>query len=173
MNRTPEADLIKCFEDILLKSKYINNDYNKHFGRNSKTLGDIEFVNNENEYLVIEAKSHHSGDAHNSYHKLFGELLKETGRNTTIRTRKYKETTLAILIPSDSCEYQSKSIPKDDGVSFYNKQFRNIPEHIYIGFGKLVNSKYVFTCSERERNIKQYTWEGFYKKEEPIRIWSL
>ncbi|MGN4673194.1 hypothetical protein [Bacillus cereus group sp. MYBK225-1] len=171
MNKKPELQLINKFKYILEANDFVDYKQDKNFGRNSLVFADIEFLSTEGEYFVIEAKSHHSKDAYNSYHKLFGELLKETGKNKPIRDGYGKNLSLAILIPTDSCDYEG--VTSESGTSFYRRQFKNIPLANYIGFGELVSVKYVFACSEEANKIQMYTWSGFYKNEDPVRVWGL
>ncbi|WP_010676346.1 hypothetical protein [Bacillus timonensis] len=163
-----EQKLIENFKMTLLKHDYIDTKFRVNFGRNTKDFADVEFVSKEGEYIVLEAKTHHTRDAHNTYHKLFGELLKETGKNTHIRSKFQGKLSYGILIPDDACDIDY--VPKDDGMTFYQKQFNNIPQEIFKKFGNLVNAKYVFVYSENKQKIKIYTWMGFYNNEKPLRI---
>lgn len=141
--RQPEQDLINQFIKIIKTSnpdirpiRILNENCR------AKKTADIEFET-EKFHWIIEAKSNNSGDAHNSVHKLFGELLKETGRE-----RKGKSNLIlkyAILIP--------------DG-SFYQKKLHLIEREKYMGFGKLIPVDSVFLIEKG--NLKRYTWSGFY-----------
>lgn len=167
-NNQPELHLINKFKEILVRNRYVDDSKLQNFGRNTKKYADIEFVSVDGDYFVIEAKSHHSRDAHNSYHKLFGELLKETGKNESTRNSYGEKLSFGILIPADPCTILTNT----EGATFYRNHFKNIPLEIYVGFGKLVRLKYVFVCSEIDNYVKQYTWEGFYKSETHIDDWS-
>ncbi len=94
-----------------------------------------------NKNWVIEAKSDDSRDRHNTVHKIFGELLKETGRNNR------ENCSYAILIPGSS-------------VKFYSRAFQSIRRDKFIGFGKLIPVNCVFTCNET--GIKKISWEKLY-----------
>lgn len=56
---------------ILVLTKEVN------FGADNGSYADIEYLANNGEYLIVEAKNHHSSDKHNTVHKLFGQLLKK------------------------------------------------------------------------------------------------
>jgi len=90
---------------------------------------------------VIEAKSHDSEDRHNTVHKIFGELLKETGRTNRVDCRH------AILIP-------------EDGLDFYSRAFRSIARDKFLGFGALVPIETVFMYGLS--GISQCAWECLY-----------
>jgi hypothetical protein len=142
-NRTPEQDLIDQFvahleqhADETLKIDTIINSSCK-----SKKFADVEFKSATNLHWVIEAKSDDSKDKHNTVHKIFGELLKETGR--TNRSDCYH----AILIP-------------ESAVKFYSRAFQAIDREKFLGFGKLIPIDTVFTSSAT--GIGQLTWESLY-----------
>lgn len=100
-NRTPEQDLINEFvahlslhEDEELKISTVINTNCK-----SKKFADVEFKSATNLHWVIEAKSDDSKDKYNTVHKIFGELLKETGRANRSECRH------AILIPESAVQF--------------------------------------------------------------------
>lgn len=165
-----EQKLIESFKSTLMEHSYIDEDYKMHFGRNTSVFADVEFVSIDGEYIVLEAKTHHTRDAHNTYHKIFGELLKETGKNQQYRSKFQEKLFYGILIPEDSCEV--KNVPKHEGITFYQTQFNNIPQGIFKQFGNLVNAKYVFVHSEIKQKTKIYSWMGFYNEEEPIKTFN-
>lgn len=141
--RTPEQDLIDQFighlnvhENDDLKISEIYNQRCK-----SKTRADVEFRSVSNLHWAIEAKSNDSGDQHNTVHKIFGELLKETGRTGRPDFRH------AILIPLDA-------------VNFYSRAFQSIKREKYLGFGDLIPIDTVFTSSAG--GITQLSWEALY-----------
>ena len=81
-NRSPEQNLIDLFVEALnqheneeIKIKILHNKSCR-----SQTFADIEFTSASGMRWAIEVKSNDSKDAHNTAHKIFGELLKETGR---------------------------------------------------------------------------------------------
>lgn len=156
-NKTPEKDLVDKFKNLIGYDVEFSIKHEINFNCKSKNCADIEYLSNSDRYFVIEAKSHHSSDGHNSVHKIFGELLKETGRS-----RGDKEITYGILIPKD---YYNKK----DGIGFYRKGFNEINRKKYIGFGKLIPISYIFVCSQKLSSIDVYTWESFYDGKNPIR----
>ena len=142
-NRTPEQDLINEFighlenqnDDQIRIDRVINKNCK------SKRFADVEFESKAKVHWVIEAKSNDSKDAPNTVHKIFGELLKETGRTNRANCRQ------AILIP-------------ESAVQFYSRAFQSIDRKKYIAFGKLIPIDTVFTsCSIRVRKI---TWKSLY-----------
>ncbi|WP_105172172.1 hypothetical protein [Pseudoalteromonas sp. T1lg24] len=147
-NRTPEQDLIEQFmaylqgheDDDLRISEVINQNCK------AKQFADVEFVSISNKHWVIEAKSDDSKDRHNTVHKIFGELLKETGRDNRNNCR------YAILIPGSS-------------VQFYSRAFQSINREKFIGFGDLIPVNCVFTCNEH--GISKMSWEALYDAYQP------
>lgn len=141
--RTPEQDLIDQFVGHL--NVHVDNDLKicTLFNSNckSKTLADVEFKSVSNIHWVVEAKSNDSEDRHNTVHKIFGELLKETGRTGRA------DFLHAILIPLDS-------------VDFYSRAFQSIKREKYLGFGKLIPIDTVFMSSVA--GISQLSWEALY-----------
>lgn len=141
--RTPEQDLIDQFVDHL--NAHTDNDLKicTLFNRDcrSKALADVEFKSVSNVHWVIEAKSNESTDRYNTVHKIFGELLKETGRTGRENFRQ------AILIPLES-------------VNFYSRAFQSISREKYLGFGKLIPIDTVFVSSVS--GISQFSWEALY-----------
>jgi len=97
-NRSPEQNLINAFIEALqandddnLKISSIINTSCK-----SRKYADIEYISQSGQHWVIEAKTNDSSDAHNTVHKIFGELLKETGKENR-NNCKY-----GILIPGST-----------------------------------------------------------------------
>lgn len=165
-NRKPEMELINKFREILCYHEYVDTNVRSHFGdnKNKHDLADIEFLNKKGEYLVLEAKSHNSGDAYNTFHKVFGELLKERGKNNAERKNYSDVLKLGILIPEDP------GTRGKGGIDFYRKHFRNIPSSLFLGFGQLVGAEYIFVCSEEQSRIQIYSWKGFYNGDAPIEL---
>ncbi|MDB4195605.1 hypothetical protein N9651_01305 [Flavobacteriales bacterium] len=144
LRNTPEQDLIDSFVSQLKKGEIYQSFELLHCNCNSKNYADIEFETLK-EHWVIEAKSNKSGDAHNSAHKIFGELLKETGRNRDNVAKKIK---YGILIPD---------------FKFYQNKFRKINPDKYIGFGKLIPIDTVFVLADEK--INRYSWKEFIEIE--------
>jgi hypothetical protein len=138
-NRTPEQDLI----DRFVQSKSASGTNWLFTNCRSKTQADLEFITKEGAYWVIEAKSHDSKDAHNTVHKIFGELLKETGRPRDIHEIQY-----GVLLPYE-------------GLSFYSRLFRSIPRSKFVGFGQLIPISAVFSCSVAAA-VSEMSWEDLY-----------
>lgn len=142
-NRTPEQDLVNNFvqhlrthEDPAIRIKSLLNSNCK-----AKKLADVEFESDAGLHWVIEAKSNDSLDKHNTVHKIFGELLKETGRTNRADCRH------AILIP-------------EGAVDFYSRAFQSIAREKFVGFGRLIPVSTVFLSAPS--GIRQLTWEGLY-----------
>ena len=112
----------------------------------AKEWADIEFISESDKLWVIEAKSNQSKDAHNSVHKLFGELLKETGREQ--RNNCY----IAILLP-------------EDGILFYSRLFQSINRQKFLDFGNLIPIKNVFSFGDS--GVLEMSWEDLYDKYTP------
>lgn len=147
-NRTPEQDLIDEFvhrlrnhSDPAIRIESLLNSNCK-----SKKLADVEFVSAQKLHWVIEAKSDDSKDKHNTVHKIFGELLKETGRTNRSDCRH------AVLIP-------------EGAVPFYSRAFQSIAREKFVAFGRLVPIDTVFTCGIS--GVAQLTWEGLYDSYPP------
>lgn len=158
MNKNPEQNLIDKFRSLLKgKDNDFSVDIEINFNCKAHKKADIEYISKSGDHFVIEAKSHHSKDAYNSVHKLFGELLKETGRLRDTKKIKY-----GILIPKD--EYNEKN-----GITFYRECFRKINRTKFIEFGKLIPMSYVFVCSQESSYIDIYTWANFYEGKKPDR----
>ncbi len=140
-----------------------------NIGNDSASYSDIEYLSNGNEYLIIEAKSHESKDAYNTRHKIFGQLLKEHGKNSPSRQEHTASIVLGILFPKDKTT-SGKSNTKKSGYDFYRDGYSDIPESIFSGFGELAKVKYIFVCSVNEKAIDIYTWAGFRSGEQPIYV---
>jgi hypothetical protein len=166
-----EAPLIQCFEEVITLDEIFGISTPINIGCDSSTCSDIEYISHAGEYLVIEAKSHESKDAFNTRHKIFGQLLKEHGKASTIRSGHGSPITLGILIPRDETS-SGKSNTKKSGYDFYREGYLGIPEKLFSGFGELVNVKYIFVCSVKSRAVDIYSWSGFHKGDKPIRIVS-
>ena len=142
-NRKPEQNLIDAFCEALQESSNheicIDTIHNNNC--KSQTRADIEYMSKSGITWIIEAKSNDSSDAHNTVHKIFGELLKETGRTSQANFKH------AVLIP-------------ENGINFYSRLFQSINRDKFIGFGKLIPIDTVFTFGNS--GIAQMTWEELY-----------
>jgi hypothetical protein len=145
-NRAPEQDLINQFMEHLEIHESDDLRVSKEINKNckSRTYADIEFISASKLHWVIEAKSNDSKDCYNTVHKIFGELLKESGRDNRDNCR------YAILIPSNA-------------IQFYSQAFRSIHRSKFNGFGCLIPIDCIFT-SDKE-GISQIPWEQFYDAE--------
>lgn len=161
-----EGPLIRCFGEVIRSDARFGIKKEINIGNDSALYSDVEYISNSDEYLIIEAKSHESKDAYNTRHKMFGQLLKEHGKNSTSR-KEHDSLVLGILIPKDEAS-SGKSNTKKSGYDFYRKGVLCIPETMFSGFGKLVNVQYVFLCSVKDRTVDVYSWEGFHRGEGPI-----
>ncbi|WP_316348912.1 hypothetical protein [Desulfuromonas acetoxidans] len=147
-NRTPEQDLIDEFlghlkahaDEDLRVAEVLNKNCR------SKKFADVEFKSVSKLHWVIEAKSDDSKDRHNTVHKIFGELLKETGRTNRDSCRH------AILIPSNA-------------VQFYSRAFQSIQRGKFLGFGELIPIDTVFLSSKT--GVSQLSWEALYDAHQP------
>lgn len=146
--RTPEQTLINAFVAALGRHTDPRLCIDKLHNSNcrSRKFADIEFVSKSGLHWVIEAKSNDSGDKHNTVHKIFGELLKETGR---INRNGCKH---AVLIPEDATQ-------------FYSRAFQSIARMKFLQFGKLVPIDTVFTHGAS--GIGQIAWADLYDVYKP------
>jgi len=142
-NRSPEQNLINGFVESLyshneeeLRIEILHNGNCK-----SRTFADIEFTAKSGQRWAIEAKSNDSKDAHNTVHKIFGELLKETGRDNR------GQCSIGILIPGNS-------------LSFYSRLFQSINRQKFVEFGELIPVHSVFTYGLS--GIGQLSWVDLY-----------
>jgi hypothetical protein len=149
-NRTPEQDLIDEFITHLNQhaDDTVAIDSNCVINTRCRTnkFADIEFKSKAKLHWVIEAKSDDSKDRHNTVHKIFGELLKETGRKNRSNCR------YAILIPESSVE-------------FYSRAFQSIDRKKFLGFGKIIPIDTVFASAAT--GVRQLTWEALYDAYKP------
>ncbi|SDY89133.1 hypothetical protein [Nitrosomonas halophila] len=147
-NRSPEQGLIDEFVAHLKQHKDDNLRIETVINTSckSKNYADVEFRSAANLHWVIEAKSDESKDRHNTIHKIFGELLKETGKTSR------SDCCYAILIP-------------ESAVGFYSRAFQSIAREKFLGFGELIPIDTVFTSSAT--GIGQLSWESLYDDYKP------
>lgn len=151
-------------------------DYESHFDGDDDDKADIELCLSTNrwpqdfpKWLFVEAKSHHSTDAPNTINKIFGQLLKETGKSRCDRAD--KESALAIAFPSEAGAWKNKKnrqIKMPSGEAYYRQGFLRIDRPVYEAFGELVKAKYVLSFSETERRLRVFDWVGFLDGDEPL-----
>lgn len=142
-NRTPEQNLIDEFVAHLRNHVDDNLRVAELYNSNcrSKKFADVEFESTSKLRWVIEAKSDDSKDKHNTVHKIFGELLKETGRTNREKCRH------AVLIP-------------ESAIGFYSRAFQSIDREKFLGFGTLIPIETVFLSSPF--GVGQITWAALY-----------
>ena len=142
-NRSQEQDLIDLFVESL--QSQVSKDIEIKIIHNKKcrarNFADIEFISKTGILWLIEAKSNESSDAPNTVHKIFGELLKETGRENR------SDFKIALLIPEGSKEY-------------YSKAFQAIKKEKFIKFGELIPVEIVFTFGAS--GVDTISWEALY-----------
>jgi len=127
MTTHPEADL--CIQTL------------HNSGCGAHAYADVEFTSRSGVLWAVEAKTHESQDRHNTAHKLFGELLKETGRGRDGQPQ------FAVLIPTTA-------------IDFYSEKFQAIDRRKFIDFGKLIPVRTVFACDRA--GVIQLSWEELY-----------
>ena len=143
-NQSPEQDLIDDFVAHLKKDsrdEFCPKDEFTNTNCKVKKWADVEFVSKSGKHWVIEAKSNDSKDAHNTVHKIFGELLKETGRKNR------NNCSYGILIPKS-------------GKEFYSRLFKSIKREKFIGFGQLIPVEAVFLSDST--GFEKFTWTELY-----------
>jgi hypothetical protein len=157
MPRVTERGLITAFRNVVTHQNIdrrfrVAREIN--FDCKSRDHADVEYVSATGRHFVIEAKSHHSKDRDNGAHKIFGELLKETGRNPN---RGADGTPVfAILLTDDPWEHRR-------GEAFYRRKFQTIDESAYLSFGRLVKAEYVFLAEASSSTVRAFSWAGFYR----------
>ena len=140
-NQSPEQDLIDSF---LARLDQDGIDIELHNDRcRAQQFADIEFTLASGRRWAIEAKSHGTSDDSNAVHKVFGELLKETGRSNR------DNCNVGILLD-------------EGGITFYNGAFRKIPRCKFLGFGLLVPVRCVFSFGAS--GVRHTSWEQFYDR---------
>jgi len=141
--RILEQDLVDMFVAQLRThtdaNLCIENLHNSGCGAHA--YADVEFTAKSGALWAIEAKTHESQDKHNTAHKLFGELLKETGRGRDMQPH------FAVLIPMTA-------------IDFYSEKFQAIDRRKFVDFGKLIPVRTVFACDRVA--FTQLTWEELY-----------
>lgn len=142
-NQAPEQNLINEFIEHIRnhadESLCIEKLYNSKC--RSRKFADVEFESKSKIHWVIEAKSDDSKDKHNTVHKIFGELLKETGR-------------------TNRAECKHVVLLHESAIDFYSRAFQSIDRDKFLGFGALIPIDTVFLSSQS--GIKELTWEALY-----------
>ncbi|KAF0154226.1 MAG: hypothetical protein FD159_2646 [Syntrophaceae bacterium] len=164
-----EVPLIDFFHSLIKDDEIFGVEEEINFGANKNNSADVEYLAKNGELIILEAKTHESQDAYNTRHKIFGELLKEHGKQNPYRKKYANSLTYGILIPEDAPS-SGKSNTSEKGIEFYRKGFKDIPEALYIKFGLLVNLKYVFVCSVEHMTVRVFSWSSFYNSGKELRI---
>lgn len=170
-----EGQLVNLVRDFLLKKNLINN-IESSFDDQRDTKADIELVLNSVEWnphvpevrLIIEAKSHHSKDSANTINKVFGQLMKETGKRSW---NENKKSCLAILIPADRGTWKDskkKNVNRPSGIEYYQEGFSRINPVIFQQYGDLLRARYILVYSVEEEALSVFSWNGFYERRPPI-----
>jgi hypothetical protein len=119
----------------------------------AKKHSDLEYVEKKtNTHWRIEAKSHMSNDAYNAVHKIFGELLKETGRGAILdETLKY-----GLLLDGRYCIDK-----KISGKDFFMKYFSCINYEKYKQFGLIIPIEKIIVYTIDDGLIENINWNKF------------
>ncbi len=107
MDRTSEKQLIAEAKQFF-EEKGLVVSAECHFGEDDDELPDVKIAFNRDQwkgdfpdYLLLEAKSHHSTDSPNTINKIFGQLLKESGK-VVEESLEGATFCLGVLIPEDA-----------------------------------------------------------------------
>lgn len=177
-SKVTEVQLVSELRHFLVSNCLIRTR-DSYFNGDSDEYADVELAVDKMrwpsgvpDYLILEAKSHHSKDSPNTINKIFGQLLKEANKSPA-HGRRSSEFCLGILIPTDSAVWydsNGKTVTRGSGVKYYRDGFRRIKQDTYNAFGKLVDARYVLAYSVRERQLAIYDWSGFYSEKEPLSV---
>jgi hypothetical protein len=161
-----EVELVNNFRTFLISESLVN-EKNSHFDGDDENRADVELVLDSERWsgidfkkIYIEAKSHHSTDSQNTINKIFGQLLKETGK----RSLDSQTECLAILFPSESAQWidnKNKPVTKIIGVDYYRRGFSRINQKSFIDFGELVGAKYILSYNTDKKKLDIFKWATF------------
>lgn len=170
MSKVSEAEFIKSLGDFLTRNEYVHAE-ESHFGKDNDKRPDVELALNREywvgdfpDYLLLEAKSHHSKDAPNTINKIFGQLLKETGKKTEARLGAGRYC-LGVVFPEESAEWtddNGKRFSQPSGPKYYRSGFNRIDRGKYVAFGELVDARFVLSFSMDVNILRIYKWADFY-----------
>lgn len=145
MNKKTEQELIDNYKAELEKEGCIDcSIYEPKFNCYSKKKNaDIQYVNKNGIEWFIEAKSFKSPDKNNAVHKIFGELLKNTGLEKNCKNVRY-----GILI---------------DDFNFLNDHLESIPKEKLKKFAEIIDCKNGITVfvKENEGKTTKKNWNDF------------
>ena len=146
MNTKHEQPLIDRFVVALNASEdddlRIAHPHNDRCGK--QNYADLEFTSASGLRWAIEAKTGKSGNRNNEVHKLFGNLLRETGRERG----NGNSVRIGLLLDAGS-------------EAFFRKCVRRIDRCKFIWFGLLVPVDSVFVCDD-DGSFERKTWADFY-----------
>ena len=161
-----EDELVNNLREFLISENLVDEE-NSHFDGDDDTRADVELVLDSDRWhsiefdkIYVEAKSHHSTDSQNTINKIFGQLLKETGKRTIDRGTEC----LAILFPSENAQWidsKQKTVTRIPGVDYYRRGFSRINSNVFIDFGVLVGAKYILSYSTSTKALEIYEWATF------------
>lgn len=145
MNKKTEQELIDNYKAELEKEGCIDcSIYEPKFNCYSKKKNaDIQYVDKNGIEWFIEAKSFKSPDKNNAVHKIFGELLKNTGLEKNCKNVRY-----GILI---------------DDFNFLNDHLESIPKEKLEKFAEIIDCKNGITVfvKENEGKTTKKNWNDF------------
>lgn len=172
-----EKQFVEKVDTFLCTNSYVRKA-ECYFGGDNDQLADVELVLESQcwpegvpDHLFLEAKCHHSKDSQNTIHKLFGQLLKETNKNSV--GRQEKSNCLGILIPTDGAEWKDSAgtiVRRGSGIDYYREGFNRIKQSVYFDFGRIVDARYVLAFSVYAQELSVFDWNGFYAGAKPISI---
>ena len=172
--KVSENFLVSSFQSHVVEAGLVDTK-RCHFGPDTAICADLELAlvdgvwpENAGTFLLLEAKSHHSLDSPNTINKIFGQLLKETGKPKTSPAR-CGQHSFGVLIPADTCEWRANGQlhTRGSGDEYYRRGFRRIDRNVYIEFGTLVDAKFVLSFSVSKNALSLYSWQGFYDGHPP------
>lgn len=161
-----EKELIDGFGRFLIDQDLI--DWNgSHFAGDSSQNADVVLSLQPGKWpgvgvekIYIEAKSHHSEDSQNTINKIFGQLLKETGKRKFDREKEC----LAVLFPYERGEWEGrgkKIVKRIKGEDYYRRGFSRIEKQVFISFGELVGAKYILSFCSTSSSLRIFEWSNF------------
>lgn len=109
---------------------------------NNEAFADLEFTSVSGQRWAIEAKYGAPDNMHNEVHKLFGDLLRETGRANRDGCR------IGLLLDSSR-------------ERFFRERVRRINRGKFIRFGCLIPVDHVFVVGDGP-SFQTRTWREFY-----------
>lgn len=164
--RILENELVNSLKEFLISEALVHED-KSHFDGDNDDKADVELVlvserwsSIEFNKIYIEAKSHHSTDSQNTINKIFGQLLKETGKRSIDRSNEC----LAIVFPAENAEWidnKKNRVTKISGVDYYRRGFSRINPNVFKDFGVLVGAEYIISYSTCSKVLDIYKWATF------------